>query len=185
MKYRETGTQPQHDSNLSESVLSKISSMDLYRKLNDSQREAVHLGLSEDVPLSVIQGPPGTGKTSVMECIIHCIVKFYRKRILISAPSNAAVDNILERLGSYPSLRLCRVGNPERYSSSISEYSLERLVPLSLSGRKLGVPCVLYFSPVILMSGGRKNPGSFEANTKRQEGTPGLDSSRERLSGKK
>lgn len=167
MKYHEAGTQLQYDSKLAESVLSEISSMDLYRELNDSQREAVHLGLNEEVPLSVIQGPPGTGKTSVLECIIHCVVKLDKKRVLISAPSNAAVDNILERLSSYPSLRLCRVGNPERYSSSISEYSLERLVSPSQSDRKFWGPLALPFFSTVSMPGGRKDSGSFEANTKR------------------
>ena len=47
--------------------------------------------------LSVVHGPPGTGKTTPIVEIITLTVKAGNK-VLVCAPSNVAVDNLLERL---------------------------------------------------------------------------------------
>ncbi|HIP90044.1 MAG TPA: IGHMBP2 family helicase, partial [Candidatus Nanopusillus sp.] len=64
--------------------------------LNESQREAVCLSLgSEDFFL--IHGPFGTGKTrTVTEVIIQEVKR--GKKVLATAESNIAVDNLVERL---------------------------------------------------------------------------------------
>lgn len=51
----------------------------------------------DEEPLFVVQGPPGTGKTFVGSHVIKSILKTDPlARILVSAQSNAATDNILE-----------------------------------------------------------------------------------------
>lgn len=48
--------------------------------------------------LALIHGPPGTGKTrTICEYLVHA-VKLKRFRILATAPSNIAVDNMIERV---------------------------------------------------------------------------------------
>jgi len=68
-------------------------------KLDESQKSAVKNALYR-VNLStpyVIFGPPGTGKTTTMIEVIAQLIK-RNERVLILAPSNDAVDNILERV---------------------------------------------------------------------------------------
>ena len=65
-------------------------------RLDESQIEAIKFALrASDVAL--IHGPPGTGKTTtIIEYIQQEVVR--GKRILVTAPSNIAVDNIVLRL---------------------------------------------------------------------------------------
>ncbi|CAN0469770.1 unnamed protein product, partial [Ectocarpus sp. 12 AP-2014] len=84
------------------------------RSLNDSQREAVAFALAtRDVAL--IHGPPGTGKTTTVVALIREAVA-HGWRCLVCAPSNVAVDGILEKLvaklGGRP--RVVRMGHPAR-----------------------------------------------------------------------
>ena len=61
-----------------------------------SQRAAVTLSMQQK-DLSLIHGPPGTGKTRTLVEIIRQEVR-NGKRVLFSAASNTAVDNMAERL---------------------------------------------------------------------------------------
>ena len=63
-----------------------------------SQRAAVTLSLQQK-DLSLIHGPPGTGKTRTLVEIIRQEVRAGGK-VLFSAASNTAVDNMAERLES-------------------------------------------------------------------------------------
>jgi ABC-type multidrug transport system ATPase subunit len=49
-------------------------------------------------PLSLLHGPPGTGKTTTIGGLLFFLRKLYsyKGRILASAQSNVAVDNMLE-----------------------------------------------------------------------------------------
>lgn len=99
----------------------------LHTSLNPSQMSAINAALrAED--LTMIHGPPGTGKTTtVVEYIRQEVLR--GKRVLCCAPSNVAVDNLLERLASSSSsLRLVRLGHPARLSSKIIAHSLEAQV---------------------------------------------------------
>jgi ATP-dependent RNA/DNA helicase IGHMBP2 len=108
-------------------------------KLNDSQQLAV-IGALETKQISVIHGPPGTGKTSTVVEIIHQLAS-RRRKVLVCAPSNVAVDNILERLisandafssakgkGNGKQVRLVRLGHPARASPKSAQYCLDSLI---------------------------------------------------------
>uniref|UniRef100_M4BCJ9 DNA helicase n=1 Tax=Hyaloperonospora arabidopsidis (strain Emoy2) TaxID=559515 RepID=M4BCJ9_HYAAE len=97
--------------------------------LNESQVEAIRFALaSKDVAL--IHGPPGTGKTTtVVELILQAVTAFNLK-VLVCAPSNIAVDNVLEKLAKtcltvHKQLRLTRVGHPARMLPHIVKYCLD------------------------------------------------------------
>ena len=84
--------------------------------LNFYQREAVAKALAaEDVAL--VHGPPGTGKTTVLVEIIRQAVA-QGQRVLASAPSNIAVDNLLEKLLE-AGLDAVRMGHPARILDSL------------------------------------------------------------------
>ncbi len=72
--------------------------------LDASQAAALAAGLDSDNQVVVIQGPPGTGKTRVLEQLARDLCR-EGARILITAPSNAAVDNLCRRLLDLPLLR--------------------------------------------------------------------------------
>jgi len=84
--------------------------------LNVYQREAVEKALAaQDVAL--VHGPPGTGKTTVLVEIIRQAVA-QGQRVLASAPSNIAVDNLLEKLLE-TGLDAVRMGHPARILDSL------------------------------------------------------------------
>ncbi len=95
------------------------------QKLNQYQREAVAKALAaHDVAL--VHGPPGTGKTTVLvEIIRHAIAG--GARVLASAPSNIAVDNMLEKLLD-TDLKVVRMGHPARILDSLRHATLSAQV---------------------------------------------------------
>ncbi|OAY80253.1 DNA-binding protein SMUBP-2 [Ananas comosus] len=113
---------------------SKLDGLVKKEKFDDSQLKAIALGLNKKRPLLIIQGPPGTGKTRLLKELITLAVQ-QGERVLVTAPTNAAVDNLVERL--YDSwLNIVRVGNPARISSTVSSKSLEEIVNNKLSDFK-------------------------------------------------
>ena len=67
-----------------------------FTPLNTSQITAVEYALGAP-RIACIHGPPGTGKsTAVIELILQCVAR--GQRILVCAPSNVAVDSLVERL---------------------------------------------------------------------------------------
>ena len=92
--------------------------------LNDVQQECVRFASSAN-DFALIHGPPGTGKTTtVVAFICECVAD--REKVLACAPSNTAVDNLLERLVA-EGVRAVRLGHPARVTESLREHSLDGL----------------------------------------------------------
>lgn len=93
--------------------------------LNPSQQQAVRFALSAE-DLAIIHGPPGTGKTTtVVEVIVQAIAR--GDKVLACAPSNTAVDNLLERL-IRSGQNVVRIGHPARVSEDLRAFTLDALV---------------------------------------------------------
>ncbi|KAL8148555.1 hypothetical protein AgCh_005790 [Apium graveolens] len=101
-----------------------------YDTYDESQRKAIALGLNKKRPMLIIQGPPGTGKTGLLKEIILLSVA-RGERVLVTAPTNAAVDNMVEKL-SDAGVDIVRVGNPARISSTVASKSLAEIVDFKL-----------------------------------------------------
>jgi predicted ribonuclease YlaK len=101
-------------------------------KLNDSQASALYHAFTIDHGVALLQGPPGTGKTHTIWALL-ALLYFYqssegchqKKKILVCAPSNAAIDEVASRVlaqglpsfdGTHQVIHpLClRVGHPQR-----------------------------------------------------------------------
>jgi superfamily I DNA and/or RNA helicase len=96
--------------------------------LNPSQQAAVRFALSaRDV--AVIHGPPGTGKTTTLvELMVQAVAD--GARVLACAPTNTAVDNLLERLVA-AGQKVVRLGHPARVSQALQDHTLDGLVERS------------------------------------------------------
>jgi superfamily I DNA and/or RNA helicase len=92
--------------------------------LNESQREAIILALAAK-DAAIIHGPPGTGKTTAVVELIRQAVR-RRERVLACAPSNLAVDNLLEKLLTSGE-EVVRLGHPARVSEPLREHVLDVL----------------------------------------------------------
>ena len=120
---------------------------------NPKQLEAMYSGLSrsQNIEIQLLQGPPGTGKTHMLIGLLTSLVNSLRRRrveemaahgrrcprsssrsrsmpmvegILVCAPSNAAIDEIVERLAASPhaiGVRIVRVGDTESSSPAVSK----------------------------------------------------------------
>jgi DNA polymerase III delta prime subunit len=68
------------------------------QRLDASQIVAMATALLN--PLTLLHGPPGTGKTTTICGLIYFLRRQWghRGRILVTAQSNIAVDNVLEHL---------------------------------------------------------------------------------------
>lgn len=111
----------------------------LDKGLNEVQKKAVSKSLSSST-FFLIHGPFGTGKTrTLVEYILQEVKK--GKKLLVSADSNIAVDNIVERLSGKVSH--VRIGHPSRVSKNLKTSTLsykiekhERYTELKLLNEK-------------------------------------------------
>lgn len=97
--------------------------------------------------IGLLQGPPGTGKTQVLITLISCIYSRItnKKKILVCAPSNNAVEEILLRLSKriteiddktispdlkkLKSIKLIKVGNIKIDSSlEVKKYGIDEII---------------------------------------------------------
>ena len=92
------------------------------KRLNESQQQAVKAILQTE-QVTIVHGPPGTGKTTTL---IEGIIQLIRngEKVLVSAPSNTAVDNIAKGL-IQQNVKLLRVGNASKTDEAIFSHTPE------------------------------------------------------------
>jgi predicted DNA helicase len=103
-------------------LLAPVTWTPLDGQLDEVQRAAVDIGLrSGDVAL--IWGPPGTGKTrTLVEVVRQRVAR--GERVLCTAPSNTAVDNLGIRLAE-AGVRAVRLGHPARVSPALASLTID------------------------------------------------------------
>lgn len=118
---------------LDPSPSSETKPLKLYNdSLDASQREAVSFSLAQK-ELAIVHGPPGTGKTTtVVEIILQAVQQGLK--VLCCAPSNVAVDNLVERLAGYKA-HILRLGHPARLLEPIQQHSLDAVLARSDSAQ--------------------------------------------------
>lgn len=105
--------------------------------LNVSQARAAFQAYNSQ-GLNLIQGPPGTGKTKTILAIISAFFSggINNKRIMVCAPSNAAIDELLLRLkdgvttlkGEHMDLNLLRIGRTEAVNPLVRSFCLDQKI---------------------------------------------------------
>ena len=91
-------------------------------RLNESQQQAVN-AIIQNEEITIVHGPPGTGKTTTLVEAIYQLVK-KEEKVLVSAPSNTAVDNIAKGLIAQ-GLKVLRVGNSSKVDETIFQHTPE------------------------------------------------------------
>ncbi|KAK6459252.1 DEAD-box type RNA helicase [Scheffersomyces xylosifermentans] len=128
--------------------------------VNKSQAKAI-MGSYNSEGFSLIQGPPGTGKTKTILGIVGYALSHDRKekvistndgapssnenkaKVLICAPSNAAVDELVLRLrdgvrnaqGEHVTPKVVRMGRSDAINASVKDLTLEELVDKELQAK--------------------------------------------------
>lgn len=97
-------------------------SLEIRSDFNDSQKSAVRSILTTEDYL-VVQGPPGTGKTSVLVEAIRILVLMGQK-VLITTPTNSALDLLLEKSLPHP-IRPLRLGQTSRVTENLLPHTLD------------------------------------------------------------
>ncbi|KAH7418017.1 SEN1 N terminal-domain-containing protein [Cadophora sp. MPI-SDFR-AT-0126] len=144
----------------------KISTYASTYKLNKGQARAI-LSANENDGFTLIQGPPGSGKTKTIVAMVGCLLTQtlkeqashmvqhkpvaqgqpaakvpMKKKLLICAPSNAAVDELVVRLmegvqplnGPRQKINVIRIGRSDAINAAVKEVMLDELVQKKLEG---------------------------------------------------
>ena len=95
----------------------------------DRQREFVSKVLANE-DFTILDGPPGTGKTTtILELIIQLVLQ--GKRVLLSASTHAAINNVLERIKENPALSAkifpLRIGD-ENNAVGVEEFQFDNVL---------------------------------------------------------
>jgi ATP-dependent RNA/DNA helicase IGHMBP2 len=102
--------------------------------LNDSQNKACQL-ITNAKDVAVVHGPPGTGKTTTLiEAIEQAVIT--GQSILVCAPSNAAVDLLVEKLVDR-GIETLRLGHLARVEEKILNQTLDAKTAFHSSYRDL------------------------------------------------
>lgn len=121
-------------------VTNENRSIDVQNKqLNESQKQAIAVCLDTD-DMEVILGPPGTGKTTTLVELIRQLSE-QGKKVLVSAPSNTAVDTIGVRLAEQK-IDFLRVGNNVKVREELLPYTIEGKIeesPVKQTIRKMRI----------------------------------------------
>ncbi|KAF1949180.1 tRNA-splicing endonuclease-like protein [Byssothecium circinans] len=131
-------------------------------QLNKAQARAVKSAIDNDA-FTLIQGPPGSGKTKTITAIVGAILSdslrnrgtpitipgqaqaqssTAAKKLLVCAPSNAAVDELVMRFkdgiktlkGEERKVNIVRLGRSDAINANVQDVTLEQLV-----SKKLGM----------------------------------------------
>jgi len=75
----------------------------LNKIFNETQWQSIRDMVLRERGFVLLQGPPGTGKTSTLMGLLSAQYEYLKKtdnnrKIMICAPSNAAVDHIVKRI---------------------------------------------------------------------------------------
>ncbi|RYY64151.1 MAG: hypothetical protein EOO13_18775, partial [Chitinophagaceae bacterium] len=92
------------------------------KDLNKSQQQAI-AAILHNQEICIVHGPPGTGKTTTLIEAIRQLVAD-GKKVMVSAPSNAAVDNISKGL-LLTGVKLLRVGNAGKVDEAVLPFTPE------------------------------------------------------------
>src|SRR5205814_508387 len=103
------------------------------QQLNPPQLAAIEFALAAK-DFAIIHGPPGTGKTTtVVEFIRQSVAN--GEKVLACAPSNHAVDNLLEKLLAAGELPV-RLGHPARIMPELRERAIDILAEKHADARQ-------------------------------------------------
>ncbi|KAI1454093.1 SEN1 N terminal-domain-containing protein [Annulohypoxylon moriforme] len=145
----------------SEEAVEKV--MENYQ-LNPGQAKAI-LNAKENDAFTLVQGPPGTGKTKTIVAMVGALLtgsfstnagtaikrptgsgstasKGPSKKLLVCAPSNAAVDELVLRLkdgvksttGSFHKVNVLRLGRTDAINAAVRDVTLDELVKARVEG---------------------------------------------------
>ncbi|UZJ56809.1 hypothetical protein CBS101457_006129 [Exobasidium rhododendri] len=127
--------------------------------VNQPQAEAIVSAFKAEQGFNLIQGPPGTGKTKTICSLVAHFIQTRKapavpiragaagnslgvtKKILLCAPSNAAVDEVAKRVhegvrlknGNIVKPAIVRLGREEAMNVSVKSFSLDALVERRLA----------------------------------------------------
>ncbi|KAI1875942.1 uncharacterized protein JN550_001438 [Neoarthrinium moseri] len=131
-------------------------------RLNAGQAKAI-LNARENDAFTLIQGPPGTGKTKTIVAMVGALLtgnltsttgtviqkpgpasngQPTSKKLLVCAPSNAAVDELVLRLkegvktmtGSFHKINVLRLGRSDAINAAVKDVTLDELVRQRIDG---------------------------------------------------
>lgn len=106
---------------------------------NLSQQSAIDRALTHST--SIIEGPPGTGKTETILNLISNIVTEDRGTVAVISFSNAAVDNVAEKLQQYGFGHIvAELGNREKLSSFFAGQAARNVAATASAGHPLSLP---------------------------------------------
>ena len=95
-------------------------------KLNLYQNNAIQQIIQAN-ELAIVHGPPGTGKTTTLIQAIIALIANGTKKILVTAPSNTAVDVVSEKLHA-KGVNVVRIGNPVRVSEELLSLTMDNKI---------------------------------------------------------
>ncbi|KAI1764908.1 SEN1 N terminal-domain-containing protein [Hypoxylon sp. FL1150] len=133
-------------------------------QLNTGQAKAI-LNAKENDAFTLVQGPPGTGKTKTIVAMVGALMtgsfstmtgnpikrpgapnstvsKGTSKKLLVCAPSNAAVDELVLRLkdgvksttGSFHKVNVLRLGRTDAINAAVKDVTLDEMVKARVEG---------------------------------------------------
>lgn len=129
-----------------DSSASEVTNLCRTLNINASQAKAILTVVKNVNPITLIQGPPGTGKTKTIESLLSLL--FIRSatgvlsrpngsKVLICAPSNAAIDEIVRRIryglvdrisGNRLPIKVLRVGSLDMIADDIKDLTVDNQV---------------------------------------------------------